>query len=112
MLSIIIPVRNESENLKNIFEYFFNNIQKIDHYLEDNVIYFDQEKDTIAQNKAEYINAIHSLKDFNAEWTNELNKEETMVRFKKGNQIRTYKLKLKNGKIIQIEYLGFFRYDN
>ena len=89
-----------------------NNIQKIDPYLEENVIYFDQEKDTIAQNKAEYINAIHSLEGYKAEWSNELNKEETMVRFKKGDQIRTYKLKLKNGKIIQIEYLGFFRYDD
>ena len=89
-----------------------NNIQGINPHLEDNIIYFDQEKDTIAHNKDEYINTIHSLEGYKAEWTNELNNEETMVRFKKDDQIRTYKLKLKNGKIIQIEYLGFFRYDN
>ncbi len=85
--------------------------QDIGSYLDENIIFFDQEKDTIAHNKTQYLESISTLDGFESEWTNELSKEETMVRFKKDNHIRTYKLKLKNGKIIQVEYLGFFRYD-
>ena len=30
MLSIIVPVRNESQNLRGVFEYFSNNLKNIE----------------------------------------------------------------------------------
>jgi len=34
-----------------------------------------------------------------------------MVKFENKNDTKSYKLFYKNGKIIKVEYLGFFKYD-
>ena len=52
MLSIVVPVRNESENLKGVFDYFSENLKDISYEV---LIINDFSKDDTLKNQKNYL---------------------------------------------------------
>jgi spore maturation protein SpmA len=82
---------------------------EIEGYISENIIFFDSQKDTIAHNTIELSQAMNYMQGFTFVWTKELSNDEMLVRYKNSDIIRTHKLTIKNSKLIQLEYLGYFR---
>jgi hypothetical protein len=84
-------------------------LSEIEGYISENIIFFDSQNDTIAHNTTELSQAMNSMQGFTFVWTKELSNDEMLVRYKNSDIIRTHKLTIKNNKLIQLEYLGYFR---
>ena len=82
---------------------------EIEAYISKDVIFFDSQKDTIAHNTNELTEAMNFMKDYTFVWTKEISNNEVLVRYKNSDIIKTHKLTIKNNKLIQLEYLGYFR---
>tara|TARA_B100001093_G_scaffold481390_1_gene512094 strand:- start:53 stop:766 length:714 start_codon:yes stop_codon:yes gene_type:complete len=62
MLSIIVPVRNESDNLENIFNYFSKNLAKINHEV---LIINDFSDDNTLERTKDFVDKFRNFKIFN-----------------------------------------------
>jgi dolichol-phosphate mannosyltransferase len=62
MLSIIVPVRNESDNLENIFNYFSKNLAKINHEI---LIINDFSEDNTLERTKDFVDKFRNFKIFN-----------------------------------------------